>query len=270
MLAMLPKVRGDAHDRLLAILRARGTQRRALAKVRSRRAFVRGEGAFALGALRSSDGVDSLIALLDDRSPLVQRVAARALGQIGDARATEPLLALVNRDPSLNRDLVVALREIGPACAPDLRAAVFAAHVRHRGEDRTGPLAATVLGMIQDVGASATLAEAVRRGPLALRLAAARALGNLDSPLGLAPLNAALRSPSNQVRVAAATSLGRLGSDTAIPALLDAVRVGDSATARAAAAALVELGSSGLAALERSDAPHAIEALALTRLRNAS
>ena len=88
MLAMLPKVRGDAHDRLLTILKARGAERRAHAKVKSRRAYLRGEGAFALGALQSSGAVGPLIALLDDRSPLVRRVAVRALGQIGDARAT--------------------------------------------------------------------------------------------------------------------------------------------------------------------------------------
>jgi len=269
MLAMLPKVRGDAQDRLLAVLSARGADRRALAKISSRRAFVRCEGAFALGALRSADAVDPLIALLGDRSPLVRRVAVRSLGHIGDARAAESLVALADRDVGLNRDLVFALREIGMGGRAVLRAAVVAAQVRHRADDRTGPMAALVLGMIQDVGATASLAEAVQRGPLALKLAAAQALGNLDSPLGLAPLQAALRAPSNQVRVAAAASLGRLGAEVAIPALVDTVRIADPATARAAAGALVELGTPGLIALQESGLPYAIEALALSGLRSA-
>lgn len=270
ILAMLPKVHGDAQHRLVAILRARGTERRAVAQTESRRSFVRCEGAFALGVLRSGDAVDRLIALLDDRSALVRRVAVRSLGQIGDARAVESVLVLANREPGLTRDLLFALREIGPAGAPALRAAVSGALERWRAEDRSGPLAASALGMIQDVGASAVLAEALRRGPIALQLAAAQALGNLDSPVGLEPLQTALRAPSNQLRVAAAASLGRLGAAVAIPALVGTMHAGDPATARAAAAALVELGPSGVEALERSGAPYAIEALALLRLRGAA
>lgn len=269
MLTMLPKVRGDARGRLLAILRERGTERRALAQTRSGRSVNRCQGAFALGVLRSGEAVDQLIALLADPVALVRRLAVRSLGQIGDARATERLVALVNRELSLTRDLVFALCAIGPAGAPVLRSAVEDGLARHRADDRSAPLAASVLGMIQDLGASSVLAQAVERGPHALRLAAAEALGHLDSPLGLVPLQAALRAPSNQLRVAAATALGRLGAEVAIPALVDSVRSQDTATARASAEALLELGSAGRAALEHSGAPHAIEALALDRLRRA-
>jgi len=265
MLAMLPKVRGDAQHRLLSILRTRGTERKALAQTRSRRAFVRCQGAFALGVLRSTTAVDRLIVLLDDRSALVRRVAVRSLGQIGDPRGARPLLALANRDLGLTRDLVFALCEVGLGGAPALRSAVRDGIVHY---DRAGPLAAAVLGMIQDVGACPALTDAALRGPTALRIAAAQALGQLDSPLGVPPLQASLRAPSNQVRVAAATSLGRLGAEVAIPALLSAVASPDAATARAASAALVEMGPSGQTALERSGLPYAIEALALDRLRS--
>lgn len=268
MLAMLPKVRGDAQNRLVAVLRARGTDRRAVAQTQSRRAYVRCDGAFALGVLRSADGVDCLLGLLADGSPLVRRVAVRSLGQIGDARATQPLLALADREPGLTRDLVFALSEIGPAVAPVLRSAVGSSLARPRADDRIGPLAASVLGMIQDIGASPVLAEAVERGPVALKLAAVQALGHLDSPAGLAPLHGALRSRFDLLRVAAATSLGRLGSELAIAPLLESVRSADAATARASADALLALGPQGWAALESSGAPYAVEALALDRLRS--
>jgi HEAT repeat protein len=268
VIAMLPKVRGDAQERLRTVLRTRGTEQRALAQARSLRAFVRCKGAFALGVLRSTDAVDRLIVLLDDRSALVRRVAVRSLGQIGDARAVEPLLALAARDLGLTRDIVFALHEIGLSGAPALRAAVGSWQPDFRADDRPAALAASALGMIQDVDASLVLADAVLRGPIALRLAAAKALGHLDTPLSLAPLQAALRAPSHQVRVAAAASLGRLGAEVAIPALVDVMRSTDSATARAAADALMELGPAGRAALESSGAPHAIEALALHRLRS--
>jgi HEAT repeat protein len=268
MLAMLPKVRGDARQRLLDVLRTRGTERRALAQVFSRRAFARCEGAFALGVLRSVDGIDHLIALLDDRSALVQRVAVRSLGQVGDARAVEPLVRMANRDLGLMRDLAFALSEIGSDGAPFLRAVVEHALSAPDDDDRAGPLAASVLGIVRDVGAPAVLADAVARGPAPLKLAAAQALGHLDSPLGVAPLQAALSAPSEQVRVAAATSLGQLGANVAIPALLEAVGHRDPATARAAAGALLDLGPAGQAALDDSASPYAVEALALAELRS--
>lgn len=264
MLKMLAKVRGDAQARLVALLKARGTEHRALKQTRSRRAFVRCRGAFALGVLRSGGAVDRLIVLTEDPAVLVRRLTARSLGLIGDARAVEPLLSLANRDLGLTRDLIFALREIGLKGAPELRAAVNAGIER---PNRSGPIAASVLGIIQDVGASMVLADALLRGPTALRLAAAHSLGHLDSRQGVPPLQAALESSSNQVRVAAAASLGRLGADVAIPALVDALGSPDPATARAAADALVSTGPAGRVALERSRNRYAIEAVALDLLR---
>jgi HEAT repeat protein len=229
----------------------------------ARASEIRGAG--HCGEAGSADAVDALIELLDDRSPLVRRVAVRSLGQVREVRAVAPLLSLANRDVGLTRDLVFAMREIGLGGASILRAAVSDGIVRY---DRSATLAASVLGMIQDVGASLILGDAVLAGATPLRLAAAQSLGQLDSPHGVAPLQAALHAPSNQVRVAAATSLGRLGAEVAIPALAATLRSVDPATARAAADALVELGSAGRVALERSEAPYATEALALERLRS--
>jgi HEAT repeat protein len=58
--------------------------------------MVRFAAAAALGEIGDARAVEPLVAALQDRT--LREVAARALGQIGDARAVEPLLAAL-QDP---------------------------------------------------------------------------------------------------------------------------------------------------------------------------
>jgi len=267
LVGMLPKVRGDAKERVLSVLLTRGAVRRALLQVGSRRSFARCRGAFALGAMEAVEESDHVMRLLSDRSPLVRRVAIRALGMMGDPAAAGPLLDAANEDVGTRRDLTQALVQLGGAAAPALRERVaFAVRARDPA-DRSGPIAATALGLIGDSMAAYELAEAATRGPTALRLAAAQALGHLDSPLGVPALQAALSSRSAQVQLAAATSLGRLGASSAVPALLNAVERADPVVSRSAASALLALGPRGHAALNETRSPYAVEALAIEALR---
>src|SRR5450759_2332909 len=59
---------------------------------------VRRAAAEALGQIGDARAVEPLIAALKDESWGVRRAAAEALGQIGDARAAEPLIAAL-KDP---------------------------------------------------------------------------------------------------------------------------------------------------------------------------
>jgi hypothetical protein len=268
LVGMLPKVRGDAKGRVLAVLMDRGAEERALKQVDSRRAFARCRGAFALGAMGAADATARVIPLLSDRSPQVRRVAVRALGMMGDPAAADSLLDAANDAHAVQRDLVQALIQLGTPAAPVIRARVSHATMRPDGNDRSGPVAATALGLMDDVAAARDLATAVDRGPVPLQLAAAQALGHLDSPVGVPALERAVSSPSAQVQLAAATSLGRLGAATAVPALLQAVAQGDPIVARSAATALLILGPDGRAALASSPAAYAVEAVAIDAMRH--
>jgi HEAT repeat protein len=188
-----------------------------------------------------------------------------------DPAAVEPLLEAANRPDAVQRDLIQALIQLGPAAAPVLRARVLHLVAQPDNDDRSAPVAATALGFMEDVASAQMLAAAVHGGSLALQLAAAQALGRLDIPVGVPALQRAIISPvSAQVQLAAATSLGRLGAQSAIPELLHAVEHGGPIVARTAASALLELGPTGRAALSESSLPYAVEAIAVDAMREPS
>jgi ATP-dependent DNA helicase RecQ len=68
-----------------------------------------------LGEARSPSGVSELIAALQDPDGNVRRLAASALGKIGDHRAVDPLMALLTREtkPQVRQYAVKALGRIG-------------------------------------------------------------------------------------------------------------------------------------------------------------
>jgi HEAT repeat protein len=241
-----------------------GAARLAVRQARSLRAVTRCQGAFTLGVLRSDAELPRLTALLDDRAHEVRRVAARALGHVGDPAATTALLTLAGRDAGLARDAAYALSRIGLPAAPLLRDHMI--EDLRSEDDRLAVLVAGVLGTIGDLDAAPVLTRVLAEGQPRSAAAAAEALGQLELPTHVPELVVALEHADPDVRRAAAEALGRLGVEAAVPALVAAVEAGDPACSRAAAQALRAVGPAGLAALRASTAPHAREAIALVDL----
>jgi len=81
-----------------------------------------------LGEARSPSGVPELIAALEDTDGNVRRLAASALGKIGDHRAVEPLMALLAREdkPQVRQYAVKALGQIGDPRAQSVLEKIFA------------------------------------------------------------------------------------------------------------------------------------------------
>ena len=71
------------------------------AQVRADRYYA----AHLLGDLKNSQGVDLLVPLLDDSQ--AQSIVPWALGQIGDKRAIQPLIAALDKDDPTMRVLVI-------------------------------------------------------------------------------------------------------------------------------------------------------------------
>ncbi len=268
LIGMLPRIRGEAHDRALPLLTAVGAEKDAFRDARAFRAIRRCRGAYALGVLRVGEG--RLRELLADPSFDVRRVAARALGQAGHAASAPALLELAASEPELARDAAYALGRLGEVAAPVLRE-VLAKMLVWSGEDvaevdRVGALVATLLGDACDLEAAGVLADAAVAGPETTAAAAADSLGRLELPTTTTALLAALDRPESSVRRVAAEALGRLGARTAVEPLVAAVRAADPAYSREAATALVQLGAAGLAALRVEPSPYAREAVALADL----
>jgi HEAT repeat protein len=260
---MLPKVKGDSHTTLVALLQGRGAARRAHRYASSRSMVRRSRAAYRLGALGDREALGALIALLADEHFLVRRTAVRALGQLRDPVAVTPLLDAVTDDPALVRDVVAALQRIGADAAPHLRRDLEEV-LEHRLPGRRGALVATVLGLHGDIASVRALTRALASGhESSLRAAAAEALGEIGVPVAVPALVDALEHPDAEVRVQAAVALGKVSDATALDGLLSVLDTGPHVVDRAVAEALVRLGPPGLGALADHPSPYAAEALAL-------
>lgn len=224
--------------------------------------------------------VKHLIAALRDKSHDIRRVAAEALGQIGDTLAVGPLiLALRDNNSEVRWAAAEALGKIGPhwpqseaakRLVPDFIAAL-------QDEDSSVSEAAKALGQIGDVRAVDPLIMALRDEDPDVRESAAEALGKIGDVRSVEPLITALRDEKGyvcgavgkalrqiapdwpqseaakrqvpefiatlgdgnwRVRQAAAEALGQIGDARAVEPLMVALRDKDTAIYKAATTAL--------------------------------
>jgi HEAT repeat protein len=269
-IALLGKVRGEAHAALAEVFDRRGATDRAMADLAHRGPVRRARAAELLGDLRRVDAVKPLCRLLADRTPAVRVVAVRALGAIGDAAAAEPLLESLTRDVPAQM-VADALSRIGVGAIPALHEAL-----RH-DDPLVTVTALESLALIGATGSVDLVAETLSTRPEeAIGIAALTALGRLGGRASLAPLLAAIE-PGNPptVRATAARALGEVGATATGEALAGLLHDPAYDVAHQAARALVKLGPRGLAQLhDVSDdtspdgqaAEHAREALAMAAL----
>jgi len=137
--------------------------------------------ALSLGRLGAQEAVDPLMELVRGDAEIMPRQAAvAALGEIGDARATEVLLeALVDELPDLRFQATSALTQVNPtAAALPLRRVLGDADAEVRAS------AAAALGDLGDGHAADDLCELLDDTDVAVRLEAAVALSKLDDSRG--------------------------------------------------------------------------------------
>jgi len=225
-------------------------------------ASIRRSAATALGQIGSgldnaelrARVVDALSSLLDNED--VCQDVARALGEIGDSRATEPLIAVLESPYSSARgNAARALGDIGDvrAAAPLVRAA-FSDHneaVREAaatalvrlGAPSVGPVLgrlgphhqAHVFELLVRIGAPAVQSLLAALVDYDNELGASRALGQIGEP-AVEPLIAALRRENYGARGQVASVLGEIGDARAVEPLIAAVRDGDPIHDKAASA----------------------------------
>ena len=195
--------------------------------------------------MKAALDVRGLIRLLNHRDPDIQYEAAGALGDIGDSRAVEPLIAALKNEElsGVRWKAAEALSKIGaPAvnaligalCHPDddvrWKAAIALGEI---GDPRAvEPLitllcdedrfvkgrAAHALGMIGEAAVD-PLIRALREGDGNLRWGAAIALGKIRDTRAIEPLIRALADKYENVRAESATSLAGIGKPALVPLL---------------------------------------------------
>jgi HEAT repeat protein len=150
--------------------------------------------------------VDGLIDDLKYGSSEDRVNAARALGEIGDARAVDPLISTLKDEDSLVRsNASIALGEIG-----DGRAVDPLIEILNDKEWQVRREAAIALGEIGDARAVGRLIEALKDEHSWVRTAAAYALGRTGDARGVDPILEALR---DEVQTETHRSHTRVGED---------------------------------------------------------
>lgn len=202
----------------------RGDAARALGRIRDNRALdplitaladkeecVRMSAADGLGALGNAGAVDSLAAVLPGGGDL-GKAAAAALGEIGDVRAVDPLIAALKVVSSdLGERVAHSLGKIGdPRAIQPLieRLEVWGAS---RGSIGAMVNAIDALGSIRDIRAVEPLIALLGHADEDVRSWTCKALGRIGDARGVEPLTAALMDNAKSVRAEASEALEKIG-----------------------------------------------------------
>ena len=173
--------------------------------------MIRDAAAKSLGELGDPRAVQPLIAALRDESLLVRCTAAQALGWIGDPRAAGALItALDDSVIDVQEYAAEALVKIGSPAVDALIAALSTS------QGSVKEHVAKILGMIGDIRAAEPLIAALKAQSSSVRRAAAIALGKIGDPCAVDPLIFVLDDQHGEVARAAANALKRIGDPRGI------------------------------------------------------
>ena len=204
---------------------AQGAQLEKLIKdLKDENSVVRTEAALALGDKKDARAVEPLIAVLKDKDENqdVRGAAVLALAAIKDRRAVEPLIAVLkDKDEEWIFRVTAAsvLGKIKSARAVEPLIAVL----KDKDEDlfigAVRASAVTALGEIKDVRAVESLIVALKDGNRTVRAGAAKALGEIKDARAVESLIEALKDENSFVRWCAAGALDLIGGVKAQEAL---------------------------------------------------
>lgn len=202
---LLDRVNSDDRELREHVIAALGTQKvrqavapiaRVLADGKLGRRYI---AAWALGEIADPQGIPALLAALDDEDAEVRKYATRSLIKLNQA-AVSPLLAYLEQaSPRGEAAAVRALGDIGD------RRALDALLARVSGPNRSDVLLA--LGKLKDPRAEAALVSGLADSGWRVRMNAAMALGPLGSPAAVPSLEKTLEDEVLVVREWSARSL---------------------------------------------------------------
>lgn len=210
---------------------------------------VRRLAAWALGEIGDAATVPHLLNILQDENEDVRRVTVLTLGQIGDLSVVPHLIAILqDKNDGVRQAGAWALGQLkDKAAVPYLRAALEDENEDFRHK------AAVALGLIGDKMAVPHLLNALHDENKNVRQIAALTLGQIGDTSYLLPLNTALQDEEEDVRQAATLAMGHIG-EAAMPHLIAALKNDQESVRRLAAQALGQIGN--MVAV-----PHLLEAL---------
>ncbi len=180
-----------------------------------------------------TSAVEPLIAALKDENGTRRWYAIRALEDIGDDRAIEPLIELLeNKVSNVGWKAAWALYKLG--WRPDGDEEKLHYFIKMENWDEVKRLGGLAVGPLIKIAESTSDID-VREGAIST-------LGHLRDERAIEPLVQALKDPSSGIKCAAARSLSEIGNNGAVVPLIRALEDEDSGVRKEAACALGKIG----------------------------
>jgi HEAT repeat protein len=200
------RLKGREHDRMREL--AAPFLPTVVAHLTSRDPLRRALAVQTLGALGTLEHEDALLRCVEDSSPLVSMLAARAVAARGGSIHAGPILANLDRFETWSTEYVTSLLvSLGPQASPSLRR-VLADPGR---TDRVRAIAADALRELHDLEAAPTAFEVLRGGaPTDLAAPLLRLLTVMGDPGQLEAARRGLTHPHFAVRAEAYSAYGAL------------------------------------------------------------
>jgi HEAT repeat protein len=192
--------------------------------------------------LKGKKDIEGLIdVLIHQKDARLRDVAARALGELADARSVEPLFAaLLDADTSVRESATLALARVGAPAAPKLVAALR----NPRSSLRT--VSAKLLGSIGGEAPLQALIEATDDPDWHVREAAMESLGSFKDARAIQTLLVGLKDLDWNVCAAAARALGKLKETSAVMRLVETLKYPRQEVRQAVREALAKMGESAI------------------------
>jgi HEAT repeat protein len=244
------RMRGDEVDILREVVRP--YMGLIAERLESDRVEVRARAVQTLGTLGLPEHEDAVIGALDDRSPLVAMVAARALTKEENALYAPAVLAKVHRFSDWNRPYLASmLAAMGPELSEGLRRGL----ADEGAEPWTRSVMAEALRLQKDFRAGDVAAQvAATTADKDLLVDLLRLLSEVGRPEHLRVIRPHVQSHDEAVRALALKALGRLGGPDDVPMLLEALDDEFTWAALYAARGVRESGGRHLLQVEASSA----------------
>jgi HEAT repeat protein len=245
---LLPQIRGDYADRMVALMRHLGLMDECLRQIAEPNWFTRAQACRALGSFHEPQVVLALYRAVEDPEPAVRVEAARALAKLGAVRSVVELVRQVAPGDDLPSMQVMSLfRSLGRSAVPELAGLV---------DEPTGLaakiVAADALGHIGHIEAVPALLHLYDHPSLHLRLTTIEALGRLGDPRALPAVLLCMTDSEWEVRAQAAAAAGRIGARDTIPLLGQLLQDEHWWVRYYAAEALLRMGPAGLQVLRHA------------------
>jgi HEAT repeat protein/beta-lactamase regulating signal transducer with metallopeptidase domain len=217
-------------------------------------AEVRRAAAQSLGNIGDKRATNGLVAVLGDEDAHVREAAVEALGELEDPRSINGLASrLTDSVTEVRRAVVHALSRFENKVSADVFRPVLADE-----DPEIRAHAANAVGELKDHASAAALTRLIGDKHPDVRRAALSALSNLELEALPAAVLDALRDPNADVRQAAASLVGEAGDVRAVPSLKGMLADNNADVREAAVNALSEIRDAAaidalVAALKSSD-----------------